>query len=231
MQDSSNCAPTAVDSIIFGFENKELSLLLVRRREPPFMGDWSLMGGLVREDESLYQAAQRILFLLTGLKDIYLEQVRAFGDPSRDPTRRIISVAYYALISKRLLSSSDMEEFEARWFPIDQLPDLIFDHDEMVEAAKSQMKIQSILQPIGFKLLPDQFTIPDLQALYEAIFGRSLDPRNFRRRILSLGILNKLDVKKKTGSKKGAFLYEFDRQKYQRLVEETKSLSRIFRLF
>ncbi|WP_340103311.1 NUDIX hydrolase [Rhodohalobacter sp. 8-1] len=204
----------ALDCIIFGFDRKDLKLLLIKRNFEPRKGDWSLMGGFLESDESLDEAASRILSSLTGLKDIYLEQLKGFGKVDRDPVARTISVAYYALINLNDHDKNLLPEFGAKWFPIDELPNLIFDHEEMVSLAKARLRHKASNQPVGFELLPDTFTLPELQQLYEAIYETSLDKRNFRRRILSMNVLEKTDKKQKKYSKKGAYLYKFDEDKY-----------------
>src|SRR6056297_1368611 len=204
----------ALDCIIFGFDRKNLKLLLIKRNFEPKKGHWSLMGGFLEPDESIDEAASRILYNLTGLKDIYLEQLKGFGEVDRDPVDRTISIAYYALINIHDHDANLLPEYSAKWFPIDELPDLIFDHDEMVSLAKDRLQQKASSQPVGFELLPDTFTLPELQQLYEAIYETDLDKRNFRRRILSMNVLEKTDKKQKKYSKKGAYLYKFDKEKY-----------------
>ena len=221
----------AVDCIIFGFSERELNVLLIHRGFEPGKGLWSLMGGFVHKEENLNDAPKRILNDLTGLEDVYLEQVHSFGDVHRDPGDRVVSIAYFALIRKDNYDQDLIEKHHAKWFPINECPELIFDHSDMIKAAKRQMHMQARLQPIGFNLLPPKFTLPDLQALYESIYDQKLDDRNFRRRVLSLGILRKLDEKKKDGSKKGAFLFEFDKDAYSQLKKDTQELKSLFTLF
>ncbi len=208
----------AIDSIIFGFDDGKLKLLLIKRNFPPCKGQWSLMGGFVGEKESLDKAAYRILEELTGLKEVYLEQLYTYGDIHRDTEARVISVAYYALIKIDDYDSDLGEKHGARWFAIDELPPLIFDHKIMVQKAMRRLKRKTIIQPVGFELLPEKFTLPQLQKLYEAIHQKEMDKRNFRKRILSIGVINKLNEKDKNSSKRGAFLYEFDKEKYDYLV-------------
>lgn len=205
----------ALDCIIFGFDREGLKLLLIKRDFEPEKGKWSLMGGFLERDESLDEAADRILQKLTGLENIYLEQLYGFGEVDRDPVDRTISIAYYALINILEQDKKLVEKYSACWFPVDELPDLIFDHEEMVEAAKARLRYRAAHEPVGFELLPEKFTLPELQTLYEAIYETSLDKRNFRRRILSMDVLIKTDEKQKKYSKKGAFLYKFDEQKYR----------------
>lgn len=208
----------AVDCIIFGFDCNQLKLLLIKRNFSPQKGKWSLVGGFLQADESLDQAALRILHNLTGLSDIYLEQLYTYGEIKRDPGERVLSTAYYALINAENYHLPINRESSARWFPIEKIPKLIFDHNIMVDKAMRRLRRKSLSQPIGFELLPEKFTIPQLQILYEAIHQRELDKRNFRKKILSMGLLKKLDEKLKTGSKKGAFYYMFDKEKYDDLV-------------
>ncbi|GAA5520134.1 NUDIX hydrolase [Aliifodinibius salicampi] len=215
----------ALDCIIFGFDRSGLKLLLIKRDFEPEKGNWSLMGGFLNRDESLDDAANRILHKLTGLKNVYLEQLYGFGEVDRDPVERTISIAYYALINIRSHDKELMDKYDARWFPIDDLPDLIFDHGEMVKAAKSRLKYRASHEPVGFELLPEKFTMPELQILYEGIYETELDKRNFRRRILSMDILTKTNEKQKKYSKKGAFLYKFNEDKYEEKVDQGDSLT------
>ena len=219
----------ALDCIIFGFDRKDLKLLLIKRNFEPKKGQWSLMGGFLQPDESLDEAASRILHNLTGLNDIYLEQLKGFGKVDRDPVDRTISIAYYALINIHDHDEKLLSEHSAKWFQIDELPDLIFDHEEMVNLAKARLKQKASNQPVGFELLPDTFTLPELQQLYEAIYETSLDKRNFRRRILSMDVLEKTDKKQKKYSKKGAFLYKFDEEKYYDKKRENGGTKMMFK--
>ena len=214
----------AVDCIIFGFDRKDLKLLLIKRDFEPEKGKWSLMGGFLKEEESLDQAAARVLKKLTGLQNVYLEQLHGFGEVNRDPVARTVSIAYYALINIRKHNKELVKKYGAHWFSMDKLPDLIFDHNEMVEAAKSRLRYKASHQPVGFELLPDKFTLPELQKLYEGIYETTLDKRNFRRRILSMKVLINTNQKQKKYSKKGAYLYRFDENKYKKKIEEGNSL-------
>lgn len=210
----------AVDSIIFGFDenDRRLKLLLIRRKFEPEKGEWSLMGGFVMENESLDQAAKRIVNQLTGLDDVYMEQLYAFGDIARDPGGRIVSVAYFSLIKIRGHFDELFRKYDARWFSITAMPKLIFDHNEMVGKALRKLRIRAHTQPIGFELLPEKFTLPQLIDLYEVIYQETVDKRNFRRKILSMGLLEKLEEKDKTTSRKGAWYYRFNQEKYQEFV-------------
>lgn len=210
----------AVDSIIFGYdeEGRELKVLLLKRNFQPAKGEWSLMGGFLKNDESIDLAAKRILNQLTGLSDVYMEQLATFGELDRDPGARILSVAYFALIK---INASDLElvrSHGATWVPISAMPKLIFDHSAMIERALKKLQIRARTQPIGFELLPDKFTIPQLQGLYEAIYNKALDKRNFRRKLLAMDLLEKQEEKEKESSRKGAWYYKFDPKKYQDLL-------------
>jgi hypothetical protein len=211
----------AVDSIIFGYDEggRELKVLLLKRNFQPAKGNWSLMGGFLKNSEAIDDAAKRILNQLTGLTEVYMEQLYTFGEIDRDPGARIISVAYFALIK---INASDLELVKnhgATWIPISSLPQLIFDHTAMVERALKKLQIRARTQPIGFELLPDKFTIPQLQGLYEAIYNKILDKRNFRRKLLSMDLLEKLEEKEKESSRKGAWYYRFDPKKYEDLLK------------
>lgn len=205
-----------VDCIIFGFEKNQLSLLLLQRNFEPAKGQWSLMGGFVQENESADDAAKRVLFELTGLKDVYMEQIGAFGEIHRDPGERVISLAYYALININEYDRELVSLHNAHWMNINELPDLIFDHNQMVEKARNVMKQKASRAPIGFNLLPELFTLTQLQNLYEAIYGEPMDKRNFRKRIADMGFIEKTDKIDKTGSKRGAYLYKFNDKAYQK---------------
>lgn len=209
----------ALDCIIFGFDHGELKLLIHKRRFEPAKGDWSLFGGFLKEEESLQDAANRILEELTGLEEIYMEEIQTYGDIDRDPAGRVISVAYYALIPAHKYSEEYSRQYGATWVSLENLPSLIMDHDKMVEKGLRRLQRRASSQPIGFELLPGEFTIPQLQALYEAIYQSKLDKRNFRKKILSMDVLIKLEEKDKTSSRKGAFLYRFDKARYKILVE------------
>jgi len=205
----------AIDVIIFGFDKNKLKLLLVKRLFEPGKGRWSLMGGFLGKEESLDQAAHRILHQLTSLQDIYLEQLYTYGDVNRDPAGRVVSVAYYALIDlDKFRSEKISENDQACWFNLNQLPDLLFDHEMMVDKALRRLRRKSRTQPVGFELLPEKFTIPQLMKLYEAIFQQKFDKRNFRNKILSYGILKKLNEKDMEGSRRGAYLYKFEKDRY-----------------
>ncbi len=210
----------AIDCIIFGFGEGQLKVLTIRRDFEPELGKLSLPGGFLKPEENLHEAAKHILENLTGLRNIYMEQLHAFGELSRDPADRVISVAYYALIK----IDQELEELDrahdARWFPVAEMPKLIFDHDQMVKKAFDMLKLKAKYQPIGFELLPEKFTIPQLQTLYESINQVRYDRRNFSKKIHAMQLLQKLGEKQKDTSKKGAYLYQFDRLRYDELKKK-----------
>jgi len=210
----------AVDSIIFGFDKEKLKILLIKRNFEPCRGEWSLMGGFLRNEESLDDAATRVLYRLTGLKDLYLEQLYTYGDLNRDPGARVLSTAYFALIDIEEYQEQLSNRYNAKWWDIEKFPDLIFDHNQMVNKALRRLQRRTRNQPIGFELLPEKFTIPQLQSLYEAIHQRKMDKRNFRKKILSYDFLDRMEEKDKSNSKKGAFLYKFNEKKYKELVKQ-----------
>lgn len=212
----------AVDCIIFGYDilEKEIKLLLIKRSFEPAKGKWSLAGGFVNEDESLDDAAGRILFNLTGLKNVFLKQSYCFGNVKRDPGARVISTSYFALIKIQDIDRSLREKNSAQWCSISRLPDLIFDHDEMVKHSLEELRTQVKVKPIGFELLPEKFTMGQLLELYEAIYQRNIDKRNFSKKILSMNLLEKLDEKDKGTSKRGAYYYRFISERYESFKQD-----------
>ena len=211
----------AVDCIIFGYDilEKEIKLLLFKRIVEPAKGRWSLAGGFVEANESLDEAASRILRKLTGLESVYMKQSYAYGETERDPGDRVISVAYFALIALRDINKELAEQNGVSWRSLSRLPDLIFDHPLMVKRALNDLQNQVKIKPVGFELLHEKFTLVQLQDLYEAIYQRNVDKRNFRKKILSMGILEKLDEKERETSKKGAYYYKFNEGTYKRLIQ------------
>lgn len=205
-----------IDCIIFGFNEGELNLLLLKRNFQPAMGEWSLMGGFVQQGESINDAAKRVLTELTGLENVYMEQVGAFGEVERDPGERVISIAYYALININEYDRELVRQHNAYWVNINELPPLIFDHPQMVKQARELIQQKSSTEPIGFNLLPKLFTLSQLQSLYEAIYGEQIDKRNFRKRIAEMDYIEKTDKIDKTGSKRGAALYKFNEKAYRK---------------
>jgi 8-oxo-dGTP diphosphatase len=208
----------AVDCVIFGFDGEKLKLLICKRELEPEKGKWSLMGGFLTQNETLDEAAYRVLARITGLRNIYMEQLSTFSAIDRDSEDRVISTAYYSLINIKEYKNEVLKKHGVEWKSIEQLPQLIFDHGEMVNKALNRMKHRATNQPIGFELLPENFTITQLRNLYSAIYQRKLDPANFRRKLMSMDLLDQLPIKEKNGSKKGAFLYSFNKQKYETLM-------------
>ncbi len=205
----------AVDCIIFGFDDEGLKILLIKRDFEPEKGKLSLIGGFLKKDEVLNSAALRILNRYTGLQDIYMEQLYAFSEIDRDPVERTISVAYYALINIENHNEELIQNYHAKWYSVSSIPKLIFDHDKMVTHAIRRLRYRTSIKPIGFELLPEKFTMLQLQRLYEAILSKELDKRNFISKINSLDILIKLEDKDMQSSRKGSHLYTFDKDKYE----------------
>lgn len=205
----------AVDCIIFGFDGLTLKLLLIQRGFEPERGHWSLMGGFIQPNECPDTAANRILKTLTGLEGVYLEQLHTFGDPLRDPMERTLSIAYFALIDIHQYEKQISDEYHPEWFPLNKVPDLIFDHPEMLKMAKEKLRYKAALHPLLFELLPKKFTLPQLQTLYESVYETEFDKRNFSRKVLSTRLLIKQTDKDKGSSKKGAFYYKLNSKNYK----------------
>ena len=204
----------SVDCIVFGFDNDKLKLLIGRRQMDPGRGEWSLYGGFVREDESLVEAANRVLFTLTGLKEIYMKQVSAFGAIDRDPGERVITVAYCALINVKDYDDNLRQEHGVEWVSINEMPKLYSYHNEMVRKAVTLLRRRISTEPLSFNLLPELFTLTQLQHVYEAILGEQIDKRNFRKRIKSIDFIEKTEHIDKLTSKRGAMLYRFNKNAY-----------------
>ncbi len=204
----------AVDCVIFGFDGEDYKILLIKRGFSPEKDKWSLMGGFLQAEESLEEAANRVLKQLTGLEEVYMEQLYAFSEPERDPVERTVGIAYFALIDIQKYEKQLSVDYHPEWFPIKEMPQLIFDHGEMVEMALARLRYKAASHPILFKLLPDKFTIPHLQALYEGLYDTTFDKRNFIRKLQSTGLLIKLKEKDKENSRKGAFYYALDQSKF-----------------
>ena len=208
-----------VDCVVFGFDGSGLQVLLIKRGIEPFLGAWALPGGFVRTEENLEEAARRELEEETSLRDVFLEQLYTFGDPGRDPRGRVVSVAWYALVHpEQHPAKGDTDASEAAWFSIKELPDLAFDHDHILATALERLRGKIRYQPVGFELLPKRFTLTQLQALYEAILGRSIDKRNFRKKLLAFDFLIPLE-EFTGGAHWPARLHRFDRRKYDGLVK------------
>ena len=204
----------SVDCIIFGFDEGKLKILIGRRQMDPGRGEWSLYGGFVRSDESVDDAANRVLYELTGLRNLYMRQVGAFGNVDRDPGERVVSIAYYALINVKDYDDRQRVEHDLEWVNINELPQLYSDHNEMVLKARNMMQQKISSEPIGFRLLPSLFTLTQLQNLYEAVQGTELDKRNFRKRIKEMDFIEKTELIDKKSSKRGAYLYRFNKKAY-----------------
>jgi 8-oxo-dGTP diphosphatase len=210
----------AVDCIIFGFDGNDLKVLLIKRGFEPEIGKWSLMGGFINKNESIDDGAKRVLQNLTGLKNVFMKQLYIFGDIGRDPVARTVSVAYYALINIHDYDKTLVKKHGAHWFRISEVPKLIFDHKEMMTKAIEALKKDAKYSPVRHELLPEKFTLPQLKRLYDCIMGKEHDVRNFSKRILLTGMLIKLKEKDSNSSKKGAFLYRFDKKRYNTLKDE-----------
>jgi ADP-ribose pyrophosphatase YjhB (NUDIX family) len=208
----------AVDCIIFGFSEGKLKLLVFRRKVEPLSGKWSLIGSFVKSNEDVKSAAGRVLNKLTGLENIFLKELKCYSAVARDPGQRCISIAHYALIDAEDHNKQIVANHDAHWFTINELPQLVLDHTTMALDALEALKVEARYQPIGFELLPERFTMPQLQSLYEAIYGKSLDSRNFRKKVNSFNVLLKTSDKDYSSSKKGAYLYRFDETRYNELV-------------
>ena len=229
----------SIDCAVFGFHENQLKILLLRSR---YLDGWALPGGHVKLTEHVDVAAQRILKERTGLDDVFLKQYHTFGDPDRLKTqsgqffmdalqmtvpednwlfKRIISMGYYALVEfSQAIPTPDLFTEECLWCDISQLPKLIFDHELMVQIALQTLRLQLHYQPIGYNLLPEKFTMPELQKLYETILGKPLDRRNFQKKMVGLGILDRLDERKNVGPHKSPYYYRFDQENYQKALTE-----------
>ena len=210
-----------VDVVVFGLDEEDLKVMLIQRDLDPFAGRWALPGGFVHVDETLEDAARRELFEETGLKDIYLEQLYTFGAVERDPRERVVTVAYYALVNLEghdVRASTDARN--AAWFPVSDLPKLAFDHETILNVALERLRAKVRYQPIGFELLPDRFTLRQLQHLYEVILDRELDKRNFRKKVLAMEIVKETNEIEKDVAHRAARLYRFDKRTYNRLSKQ-----------
>ncbi|NUN66370.1 NUDIX hydrolase [Pseudanabaena biceps] len=211
-----------VDCIVFGLDAElKLKVMLIKRDIPPFIGQWAIPGGFVRIDETLGEAALRELQEETGIRNVFLEQLYTFGDLGRDPRDRTITVAYYALINlidQNIHATTDARE--ANWFTLTQIPQLAFDHNQILEVAIARIRGKIRYQPIGFELLPTQFTLTQLQNLYETLLDRPLDKRNFRKKILGMDLLIDTGKLQSNVSHRAAKLYQFDQPKYLQLKQK-----------
>ena len=205
----------SVDCIIFGFDDNKLKILVGKRNMDPGRGEWSLYGGFVRNDESVDDAADRTLHELTGMRNVYMRQVGAFGAIDRDPGERVVSVAYYALINVADYNTKLQAEHEVEWVDIESVPQMFSDHNAMILKARKMMQQKIKTEPISFQLLPQLFTLTQLQRLYEAVNGEEVDKRNFRKRIKEMDFIEKTELIDKVTSKRGAALYRFNKKMYK----------------
>ena len=210
----------SVDCVIFGYDEKELNVLSIDCNMPPHIGKKSLIGDLVKVHETLDQAGQRILKQRTGIEDLYMEQVSAFGNPNRHPLGRVISIAYYSLLRIRNYEIVDNEDKHLEWIPISKINTLAFDHNEILSVCLSRLRKRLKERPIGFSLLPKKFTLIQLQKLYEIILGFELDKRNFRRKLHSTELLIDLNEFQQDVSHRPAKLFSFDYEKYNAMKEK-----------
>lgn len=215
-----------IDCVIFGFQEGELKILLIERNAEPYKDWWALPGLFVGHDEGIDVAAGRILYELTGLRDIYMEQLYTFGELDRHPEGRVITVAYYAMI--RLNGHKELQPItnfakKAFWHPVSEIPKLAFDHSAIFEKSLQKIRRKISYQPIAFELLPEKFTLTQLQHVYESILNKKLDKRNFRKKMLNYGILKDLPEKQRGVSYRAATLYKFDRRKYAKLFQKELS--------
>ena len=209
----------AVDCVVFGYEAGELKLLLYPRGFEPVKGEWSLMGGFVGISESADEAANRVLSQTTNLDNIFLEQVSAFSEPGREPYERVISIVYFSLIRIDRFKKNNHGNTGAQWWPIKDLPALIFDHHQMIMQALKRLQQKAGSSLVGVELLPSKFILLQLRNLYEAIYQRQFDPGDFRKKMLSLNVLEKLDQKNSTDSKKGAYYYRVKPSNAEKEIE------------
>lgn len=211
----------SVDAVVFGYEQGNISVLLIKRKYDPFKGKWAIPGGFVLNDEPLEEAVERELFEETGIKINYLEQLYTFGKPDRDPRGRVVSIAYFGLVRPnafKIYASTDAEQVQ--WFNINELPELSFDHNDILETAIKRLQGKITYEPIGFELLDEKFPFSDLEKLYTTLLGREIDRRNFRKKIVGLNVLDELDEKVSKGSGRPANLFRFNQKRYFQLKKD-----------
>ena len=205
----------SVDCIVFGFDGSQLEVLIGKRKMDPGRGEWSLYGGFLGEKESLDDAAHRTLLELTGLDEMYMRQVGAFGEVDRDPGDRVVAIAYCALINVKDYDDSLREKYGLEWVTLDKLPEMYSDHRIMIHNAVMQLRRRIYNRPLSFNLLPEMFTLTQLQHVFEAVLGEPIDKRNFRKRIKQTDFVQQTDIIDHTTSRSGAMLYRFNKEKYQ----------------
>lgn len=205
----------SVDCIIFGFNGSLLQLLIGKRQMDPGRGEWSLYGGFVGQNENLEDAANRVILDLTGMKGLYIRQVGAFGRIDRDPGERVISIAYCTLINVKDYDDSLRIRYGLEWVNLNELPKLYSDHNQMIQNAISQIRRRINNEPLSFKLLPELFTLTQLQHVFETVMGEEIDKRNFRKRIKDIDFIEKTELIDKISSKRGAALYRFNKKAYE----------------
>lgn len=219
MEDNKYCykyphPAVTTDCVIFGFDGSELQVLLIERGIEPFKGKWAFPGGFLNMDETAGEGALRELKEETGLENAYIEQFNTYSDPGRDPRERVITIAHYALVRIQEVKGGD-DAAKAQWFPIDEVPQLAFDHDKILRDAMRKLRERIHFEPIGFELLPKKFTMRDLQILYESILGVKFDRRNFAKKMMHYELLNQLDETVRPTAKRDALLYSFNKENYE----------------
>ncbi len=211
----------SIDCAVFGFENSSLEVLLIKRARNPFKNSWALPGGFIKKKELVEKAAERILQDSTGIKNLYMEEVSVFDSIYRFPNRRVITIAYFALISpEKYKLTTGVDTTDVKWIKLNEIPELPFDHNQIINVALSKLRTRVRYRPIGFELLPNKFTLPRLQMLYEVILDKKLDKRNFRKKIMKMHLLKSLKEKDKNNLKRAAALYQFDKQTYNKLKKD-----------
>jgi 8-oxo-dGTP diphosphatase len=214
------------DCVVFGLDEKDVKVLLIRRGLDPYKGKWAFPGGFLRPGEGPDDCARRELQEEAGLSRIYLEQLYTFGRPDRDPREHVVTIAYFALVNlieHPPTAATDADD--AAWFPFDEVPPLAFDHAEILEVARQRLSAKLRYTPAAFELLPEKFTLPELQSLFERVLGEPLDKRNFRKKLLKLGILIETDEVQQDAARRAARLYRFDRSSYERLSSANADLT------
>ena len=219
MEDNKYCykyphPAVTTDCVIFGFDGSELQVLLIERGIEPFKGKWAFPGGFLKMDETAGEGALRELKEETGLENAYIEQFNTYSDPGRDPRERVITIAHYALVRIQEVKGGD-DAAKAQWFPIDEVPQLAFDHDKILRDAMRKLRERIHFEPIGFELLPEKFTMKELQILYESILGVKFDRRNFAKKMMHYELLNQLDETVRPTAKRDALLYSFNKENYE----------------